>query len=260
MNLLDIIIACKKKELTESIRLNRFKDLEKSINFNRKCIPLSESILSQDKTGIIAEFKRKSPSKGIINSDVSIEEVTSGYSREGASGLSVLTDFEFFGGTVADLSLARKLNSTPILRKDFIVDEYQVVESKAIGADAILLIAAILHKKGLLKLARLARSIDLQVLLEVHNAHELEMVNEFVNIIGVNNRDLTTFLVNTRLSFSLADKIPEGFVKISESGISSPHIIKQLKQAGYQGFLIGEKFMNNSDPVAAFSDFIKMMN
>ncbi|OFY78538.1 MAG: indole-3-glycerol phosphate synthase, partial [Bacteroidetes bacterium RBG_19FT_COMBO_42_7] len=199
MNLLDKIIANKKKELAELIGLKPVKELERNEFFTRSIIPLTESILSPGKTGIIAEFKRKSPSQGILNNQVDIGIVTTGYAREGASGLSVLTDHEFFGGDINDLMLVRKLNSIPVLRKDFIIDEYQVIESKAAGADVILLIAAIIPENQILKLARLARSIGLQVLMEVHNVTEIQMVNEYVDIIGVNNRDLRTFKIDTKL-------------------------------------------------------------
>jgi indole-3-glycerol phosphate synthase len=185
--------------------------------------------------------------------------VTTGYFRSGASALSILTDYDFFGGTDADLSCARELNPIPILRKDFIIDEYHIIESKAIGSDAILLIAAALDKYKVLKLSRLARSLGLQVLLEVHNAGELDCVNEYVNIVGVNNRDLSTFKVDTEISVQLASEIPPEFVRISESGISSVQTIKKLKKCGYQGFLIGESFMLTSDPVSAFSEFVKLI-
>jgi len=259
VNLLDKIIANKKKELVELIKLKPVKELEHNKYFTRGIIPLTESILSPGKTGIIAEFKRKSPSQGILNNQVDIGIVTTGYAREGASGLSVLTDHEFFGGDINDLMLVRKLNSIPLLRKDFIIDEYQVIESKAAGADVILLIAAIIPENQILKLAHLARSIGLQVLMEVHNVTEIQMVNEYVNIIGVNNRDLRTFKIDTKLSFELADKIPGDFVKISESGISSFDTIIKLKKAGYQGFLIGEKFMKDKDPVFSFAELTRLL-
>jgi indole-3-glycerol phosphate synthase len=257
MTILDKIIAHKKKELITIEAATSVGDLENRKLFKRQPVSLSEFLLNKSKTGIIAEFKRKSPSKGIINSEASVVEVTSGYFREGASGISILTDNKFFGGSSADLSLARENSVFPILRKDFITDEYQVIESKAIGADAILLIAAAHEKKGILKLAYLARSLGLEVILEIHEAKELDMVNQYVNIIGVNNRNLKTFEVNTDISEELADKIPVGFISISESGISSHEIIKKLKTSGYQGFLIGEKFMSASDPVKAFAEFVK---
>lgn len=259
MTILDKIIAHKRKELSAVSKVTIVKDLEKSKLFKREVISLSESLCDKNKTGIIAEFKRKSPSKGIINSEASVAEVTSGYFREGASGVSVLTDNHFFGGSSADLFLARENDDLPILRKDFIIDEYQVIESKAIGADAILLIAAALKKYEILNLAHLARSLGLEILLEVHGEDELETVNQYINMIGVNNRNLKTFEVNTDISERIVNKIPPGFIRVSESGISSPQIIKRLKIVGYDGFLIGEKFMSTPDPIKAFSEFVKLI-
>jgi indole-3-glycerol phosphate synthase len=256
MNILDEIISTKKKELVISAELTPVSDLEKNTYFNREVISLSESLNKKTKTGIIAEFKRKSPSKGIINATSEVTDVTSGYFREGASGVSILTDTQYFGGSLSDLAKVRESGDFPILRKDFIISEYQVIESKAIGSDVILLIAAVLTKPVTLSLARLARSLGMEVLLEIHNADELIKINQYVNIIGVNNRNLKTFEVNTDLSLKISNKIPDDFLKISESGISSPQVIKSLKDAGYKGFLMGEKFMLSADPVKAFSKFI----
>jgi indole-3-glycerol phosphate synthase len=236
------------------------RDLEESSLFERQVVSLSESVTDKNKTGIIAEFKRKSPSKGIINSFSAVEEVTLGYCNRGASGLSVLTDSKFFGGSNGDLTNARKQSIIPILRKDFIIDEYQVIESKSIGADAILLIAAALDNIRIRCLSQLARSLGMEVLLEIHEQSELDKVNQHINIIGVNNRNLKTFEVNIENSELLAEKISSGFIKISESGISSPQVIRKLRNAGYDGFLIGERFMCTDDPVKAFSDFVKVIN
>jgi len=259
MTILDEIILHKRKELAQNIESTTIRDLEKRKLFKREPLPMTDFIVSPDKTGIIAEFKRKSPSKGIINMEATVEEVTTGYFRSGASGLSVLTDFTWFGGNDSDLTRARELNLIPILRKDFIIDEYQVIESRSLGADAILLIAATLEKKKIQDLARCARSLGLQVLLEVHTREELGSLCVEVNMVGVNNRDLHTFIVDTEISTRLASDIPEEFVRISESGISSPLTIKRLMGAGYQGFLIGENFMSAPDPVVAFSDFVKLI-
>ena len=259
MNILDKIVQNKKKELQHLMELTSVRDLEKSLLFNRRTISLSESLSANTGTGIVAEFKRKSPSRGILNSLSSVKEVISGYIREGASGLSVLTDNRFFGGSANDLLCARENSIIPILRKDFIIDEFQVVESKSIGADTILLIAAILEEKTIFRLARLARSLGLEVILEIHEQDELHKVNSYINIIGVNNRNLKTFGINTDVSEKLSEKIPDGFLKISESGISSPLVIEKLREAGYNGFLIGENFMKASDPVKAFSEFVKCL-
>jgi indole-3-glycerol phosphate synthase len=256
MTILDKIIENKKKELEILSRATSIRSLENSSFFQRKVISLSEFLIDKNKTGIIAEYKRQSPSKGIINSKSQVGEVAEGYFREGASGVSILTDTKFFGGSNTDLITIRGKSLFPILRKDFIIDEYQVIESKSIGADVILLIAAVLDTKDILRFSELASSLGMEVLLEIHEPHELHMVNPYVNIIGVNNRNLKTFEVNTDISEDLAEKIPDGFLKISESGISSPFRIRKLKAAGYNGFLIGEKFMSASDPVKAFSEFV----
>lgn len=259
MTILEKIIMQKRRELVITQEAKPMKELIKSRLFGRKSLSLTEAVINEGKTGIIAEFKRKSPSRGIINGQAILEEVTTGYFRSGASGLSILTDLEFFGGTNEDLTRARELNPIPILRKEFILDEYQVVETKAIGADAILLIAAVLDINQTKNLARFAQSLDLQVLLEVHQPAELDHLNEYVSMVGVNNRDLSTFAVDTEISVQMAHEIPQDFVKISESGITSPLTIKKLKGCGYQGFLIGENFMRSPEPAVAFSNFVKTL-
>jgi indole-3-glycerol phosphate synthase len=255
MTILDGIIENKKKELAILEKLTPVKELEKSGFFKRQAYSLSTALTEKTQTGIIAEFKRKSPSKGIINSFSATSDVVSGYFREGASGVSILTDTQFFGGSVSDLMNVRNKSEFPLLRKDFIIDEYQVVESKSVGADIILLIAAALPGSEILKLSALARSLGMEVLLEVHEPDELDKINQYVNIIGVNNRNLKSFDVDIEISVKMAGLIPPGFLKISESGISSASVINNLKSHGYNGFLIGEKFMSSTDPVRAFSDF-----
>lgn len=255
MTILDKIIENKKKELSILKKLTPVNELEKSGYFRRKPFSLSSFLTEKSRTSIIAEFKRKSPSKGIINSFSMAGDIVSGYFREGASGVSILTDTQFFGGSVSDLLVVRDKSEFPILRKDFIIDEYQVIESKSIGADTVLLIAAVLQRSEILKLSELARSLGMEVLLEVHEPDELDKVNQYVNIIGVNNRSLKSFEVDINISVKMAGLIPHGFLKISESGISSSATIKNLISYGYNGFLIGEKFMSCSDPVRAFSDF-----
>jgi len=256
MTILDKIIENKRKEVSLLAESTSVKSLENSEFFKRDIISLSKSLLDRNKSGIIAEFKRKSPSKGVLNSYSSVKEVTSGYFREGASGISVITDYQFFGGTNIDISSIREKSQFPILRKDFIIDEYQIIESKSIGADVILLIAAVLGKKEILNFSGLARSLGLEVLLEIHEYEELDKVNQHINIIGVNNRNLKTFEVKTDVSEVLAEKIPDEFLKISESGISSIQVLKKLRLCGYNGFLIGEKFMSSPDPVNAFAEFV----
>jgi len=258
MNILDKIVANKLKEIQRAKARISYTKLEESEFFNRKCYVFKDFLLDPARTGIIAEFKRKSPSKGIINDKVTVKNVTNGYAAAGASALSVLTDRNFFMGKKADLIAARKANILPVLRKDFMVDEYQVIEAKAFGADIILLIAAILTPAEIGKLATLAKSLGLNVLLEVHNLAELERsIHPNLDAIGVNNRNLADFSVSVETSYQLAPQIPQEFLKISESAISNPETIKQLKLAGFNGFLIGENFMKQEDPGKAMLEFVK---
>jgi indole-3-glycerol phosphate synthase len=261
MNILEKIIARKCEEVAERKSLYPVKLLEKSIFFSSPIVSLTKYVQRKDKSGIIAEIKRKSPSKGIINASVSIERTSIGYMQAGASALSILTDKDFFGGSSDDLMVARKFNFCPILRKDFVVDEYQIVEAKSIGADAILLIAAALPVKRLNELALFAKSLGLEVLMEVHTAEELTSNQEAeVELIGVNNRDLKTFIVSIDISKKLAPLMPKGKVLVSESGIDSPAAIVDLRKHGYEGFLMGETFMKHSRPEQAAKEFIKELN
>lgn len=257
MNILETIANHKRQEVDYKKSLYPIKLLEKSIFFNTYPLSLKKYITREDLSGIIAEFKRKSPSKGIINQFDTVERVTVWYMQAGASALSILTDEKFFGGSNNDLITARKYNFCPILRKDFIIDEYQIIEAKSIGADAILLIASLLNEKKVLDFAKFAKSLDLEVILEIHNENEINSCNEFVDIVGVNNRDLKTFNTNINISKQLADIIPSNFIKISESGINSTEDVSELKKYGYKGFLIGEKFMKSSRPGKACKNFIK---
>jgi len=257
MNTLEQIIAQKKKEVAERKSLYPEKLLERSTFFQSPTVSFKRYLLRTDKLGIIAEFKRKSPSKGMINKYADVERTSIGYMQAGASALSILTDTEFFGGKNEDLTTARKFNYCPILRKDFIIDEYQIVEAKSIGADAVLLLANVLNAEQIRQFAQFAKSFGLEVLLEVRDKDELQSVNEFVDAVGVNNRNLKDFTVNISQSFELADLIPSEFVKISESGIDSVQTIVELKNAGFNGFLIGETFMKNSRPEIACANFIK---
>ncbi|HXS37450.1 MAG TPA: indole-3-glycerol phosphate synthase TrpC [Flavipsychrobacter sp.] len=259
MNILEQIIAHKKNEVAERETLYPAKLLERSLHFKAPTVSLSNYITRKDKSGIIAEIKRKSPSKGIINKYASIEKTSIGYMQAGASALSVLTDELFFGGQNSDLTIARKYNYCPILRKDFIINEYQVIEARSIGADAILLIASVLPAQRIKEIARFARSFQLEVILEIHSRKELKAINPFIDIIGVNNRDLSTFKTDFKNSIDLLPYLPSDFVKISESGITTPHIASELIDAGYDGLLIGEQFMRNSLPERSCGDFIKQL-
>jgi len=259
MNILEQIILHKKQEVAQRKAAVSIAQLKDGNLFNRKPLSLKDSLLDSGKTGIIAEFKRRSPSKGAINENADVAVVTGAYAANGASGLSVLTDGHFFGGSSEDLTRARA-NKIPILRKDFIIDEYQIVEAKAIGADAILLIAACLSPAEVRRLAAFARSLQLETLLEIHKEEELEHICEETDIIGVNNRDLKSFTVDINRSLSLIERMPADKIKISESGISNIEAILRLRQAGFNGFLIGENFMKEQDPAIAFASFVNRLN
>lgn len=256
--ILDKIIADKLIEVTERKASISIYDLEKSTDFNRKCLSMKQSLLNSE-SGIIAEFKRKSPSLGWIHEHADVQAVTAGYSDAGASGISILTDFPYFGGTPSDLISARPQIKCPVLRKDFIVDEYQLYEAKAMGADVILLIAAALSSSQTKQLGRKAHELGLEVLLEVHNRAELDHANEFVDMLGVNNRNLKTFEQSIQVSFDLANLIPNNFAKVSESGISKVETVRELREAGYCGFLMGENFMKEENPAKALSTFIQKL-
>src|SRR4030042_5821938 len=212
MNILDEIVAYKRIEVKEQKSRIPFKALEQTSLFERKILSLEDSLKNTSKTSIITEFKKKSPSRGIINDEATPELVTKGYADAGAAGLSVLTDNKYFGGSPEDLIKAREVNEIPILRKDFTVDEYQIIQSKAIGADAILLIAACLSHQQLKEFARTAKSLGLQVIMEIHKLSELSLLNEFVDIVGVNNRNLKTFEGDINTSIELIKHIPSEFV------------------------------------------------
>jgi len=255
MNILDKIIEHKRVEVAQRKEAIPVAKLESSPLFGRRALSLKQFLTDPSRTGIIAEFKRRSPSRGVINDQVDVVTVTKGYAAAGASCLSVLTDTAFFGGSSEDLQRAR-VNEIPILRKDFIIDEYQIIEAKAIGADVILLIAACLTPEEVQRLAEFARGLGLEVLLEIHNEEELKHICEATEIVGVNNRDLKTFTVDIQRSIDLSKKIPEDKILVAESGISKIETILHMKDAGFTGFLIGENFMKEKDPEAAFGAFV----
>ncbi len=259
MNILDTIIEHKRKEVAERKRATPTTVLEESQFFSREVLSLRSYLTDPAKTGIIAEFKRRSPSKGVINDRVTVEAVTRGYAAAGASCLSVLTDEKFFGGTAEDLRQAR-INNIPILRKDFMIDEYQIIEARAMGADVILLIAACLSPAEVRRLARFAESLGLEVLLEIHNEEELDHICDETLLVGVNNRDLKTFTVDVERSIRLSKKTPSGKLLIAESGINEVATILHMKKAGFQGFLVGEHFMKEKDPGAAFGAFVHQLS
>lgn len=256
MNILDKIIADKKNEVALKRALISTIQLEKYPLFDFNTTSLATA-LRNSKSGIIAEHKRRSPSKSIINQDLNVQDVAIGYETAGVCGMSVLTDTKYFGGSLDDLILARASVKMPLLRKEFIIDEYQILEAKAHGADVILLIAAVLSKAEIKRFSEMAKGLGLDVLLEVHNLEELEKsIMPSLDMLGVNNRNLKTFEVSTDISKQLSEKIPNEFVKVSESGISSIEAIQDLKNYGYQGFLIGENFMKTDDPGKSASAFI----
>ena len=256
MNILDKIILHKKQEVAAQKVKVPFEKLLQSKNFSRKCFSLIDNLKSESTTGIIAEFKRKSPSKGFINEHANVVEITKAYTNGGAAALSVLTDTHFFGGTNEDL-IAARINKIPILRKDFIIDEYQIAEAKAIGADVILLIAACLSIAEVKLLAAYAVSIGLEVLLELHDEEELNHICEHTILVGINNRNLKDFNVDVNASLNMAKKIPDSKIKIAESGINDVAMIKIFADAGFRGFLIGENFMKEANPADAFYNFVK---
>lgn len=256
MNILDKIVADKKKEVALKKKIISASHLEKYPLFTREISSLSRAIKNSS-TGIIAEHKRRSPSKAVINQDLNVQDVAKGYEEAGVSGMSVLTDGKYFGGSLDDLLLARASVNLPLLRKEFIVDEYQIIEARAYGADVILLIAAVLSPQEVKIFSELAKKLRMEILLEVHNLEELEKtITPGIEMIGVNNRNLKTFEVSTEISKQLSEKIPGEFIKVSESGISSVDAILDLQEYGYKGFLVGENFMRTDDPGKSAADFI----
>ncbi len=259
MNILQTIIDQKRTEVEVAKKEFPATMLQQTAHFNRDTLSLKQFLLDPAKTGIIAEFKRRSPSRGSINETAGVVEVTTAYAAHGASGLSVLTDHHFFGGCNTDLQAAR-INQVPILRKDFIIDEYQLIEARSIGADVVLLIAACLSATRVKELASFARSLQLEVLLEIHGEEELEHICDDTELVGVNNRDLKTFVVDIERSIQLSKKIPAHKIKIAESGIHNVETICNFKNAGFHGFLIGENFMKQPDPTIAFAEFVDQLN
>jgi indole-3-glycerol phosphate synthase len=259
MDILEQIIEYKRSEVEKRKAAISVSQLQARPLFRRPTLSLRHSLLDESKTGIIAEFKRRSPSKGNINIAADVLKVTTAYTRYGASGLSVLTDQHFFGGSDEDLQASR-VNAIPILRKEFIIDEYQITEARSIGADVILLIAACLLPAEVKRLASFARSLNLEVLLELHGEDELGHICDEAGLIGVNNRNLKTFVVDIDRSLRMAESIPVDRIKIAESGISSVKNIALFKQHGFQGFLIGENFMKEPDPTIAFAEFVKSLS
>ena len=257
MKILDNIISDKKIEIETLSKIVSISDLEKQKDFTKQCKSLKESI-KKSKSGIICEFKRKSPSNEKINYKSNISEVINGYEKAGAVGVSILTNKKYFDGSIKDINEVKNNLDIPILRKEFIISEYQIIESKSIGADAILLIASILDKEEIKNYSSLAKSLGLEVLLEIHSIEEFNKIsNTDIDIIGVNNRNLDTLDIDIENSIEMFENIPSEFIKISESGISKVDSIIKLIKVGYDGFLIGENFMKTSKPGESAYHFIK---
>ena len=257
MDILEKIVVDKRQEVALKKQLISIDSLEKFPLFERKSPSLTRS-LNEAEVGIIAEHKRRSPSRAVINNSLDVHKVAQGYQNAGASGMSVLTDGKYFGGSLDDLILARSTTDLPLLRKDFTIDEYQIIEAKAYGADVILLIAAVLEQSEIQKFSELAANLGMEVLLEVHNLQELNnSLVPGIQMLGVNNRNLKTFEVDLNTSRELSRHIPDGMVKVSESGISNSEAIRDLQEFGYRGFLVGEHFMKTDDPGKSAKEFIQ---
>lgn len=258
MTILEQIVADKRLEVAmrkQAVPMEHIKKMSEGLKPGRSL----KLALTNSSTGIISEFKRKSPSKGYIHPDAQVASVVQAYQNAGCSGVSVLTDQDYFGGTIGDFKEARAVLDCPVLRKDFMIDPYQVYESKILGADVILLIAASLTMDEAYDLGELAHELGMEVLLEVHSEEELEYISRFTDIVGVNNRNLKTFKTDVQTSFDLASKIPSTILRISESGLSDPATVNALREVGYRGFLMGETFMKNENPGEALATFIKGM-
>jgi indole-3-glycerol phosphate synthase len=256
MDVLDKIIAFKRSELEGKKKFRPVRKFANSAFFKLK-MPSFHDALAKPGPSIIGEFKRKSPSYGIININAEVEQVARGYEEAGIAAMSILTDMEFFGGEVHDLQNVAGFVKIPLLRKDFIVDEYQVVESKSIGASAILLIAAVLSKKEVGTLTELSLNLGMDVLFEIHDEKDLEKMSHKINIIGVNNRNLKTFEVNMDHSRELFSCLPVNCLKVAESGFQTYREVTKLFTAGYNAFLIGGKFMRSKNPGKVAAQFIK---
>ena len=257
MSILAKIVSDQRKEITLKKTVVSQAQLQVMPLYDRQTISFSDRIKNTP-LGIVAEHKRRSPSKPMIKLQSRAAEVAAGYEKAGVAAMSVLTNGQYFGGSVEDLILARAACDLPLLRKEFIVDAYQIYEAKAFGADAILLIAACLKAEDSKQLAKTAKDIGLDVLLEVHNLQELEQAPlGYVDIVGVNNRNLKDFSVDLNTSLMLASHIPSDKLKISESGITSYNAIEKLKQAGFDGLLMGEHFMLQDSPGKAAQKFIQ---
>ena len=254
MSLLSTIIEHKKAETAARKARYPIPFLEAQAHYALPRRSFRQHLLSS--SGVIAEFKRKSPSKGIIHEHADVKKVTTGYRDAGVAGISILTDETFFGGSSEDLKMARNGTPCPLLRKDFVLDPYQIIEARAIGADAILLIASVLEAPHLRTLTKLAQDLGMEVLVEIHDPSELEKLPEAADMVGVNNRNLRSGIVDVQHARQLVTQLPKSTLKVAESGITTPEDVLLLRNAGYQGFLIGTVFMEQASPEAACAKFM----
>lgn len=259
-DILQEIVATKRAEVDRRKRETDLQALYRQAETPRTTRHSLREALRSSSTGIISEFKRRSPSKGWINRNADAQSVVRAYQQAGATALSVLTDTPYFGGTDDDLRAARQACSLPILRKDFTIDEFQLVESRVLGADAVLLIAAALTREQCRRFAEIAHQLELEVLLEIHDQSELDYYSEYVDVLGVNNRNLGSFHTDVANSFRLIEQMPQEATPISESGISNPDTVKELRAIGFKGFLIGENFMKTEAPGDSLKSFINALN
>ena len=258
MNVLEKIIAYKREEIAVRKLMVTEEELFASEYFDRSCLSLEKALLPEGSSGIIAEFKRRSPRSGNIHPGADVSKVTEAYARSGATALAVFTDNHFFGGNTEDIVLARK-NELPVIRQDFIIDPYQVIATKAMGADAILLIAACLSKKKLKELASLAKKQGLETIIEIHAETELSHICNETDMICFNNRDPKDFKIDAGKAILLSQVARSGKIEIAGSGITDPGTVRLLRQEGFKGFLIGEFFMKEKDPGKALDEFIRQV-
>lgn len=255
-DILKTIITAKRQEIAAKAALGLYDTIiESAAACTHEVISMSRA-LAASQSGIIAEFKRRSPSKGDIHPAADVASVVPAYENSEAAACSILTDTRFFGGSLNDLALARSLTRLPLLRKDFIIDERQIFEARAFGADAVLLIAAALSFDEICRFTNTAHSLGLEVLLELHDESELDRLVATVDMVGINNRNLSTFATDTKASVRMASSLPDSMVKVAESGITDMKEVSHLRKAGYRGFLIGETFMKHDNPGHALKSFI----
>lgn len=256
MNILDTIADNKRREV-EAMKLIIDEDRMFALARQSKRTPLSlKGAMHGNYSGIIAEFKRRSPLRGNLNPHADVATVVAGYARYGAAACSIITDTRFYGGSITDLAVARKHVQLPLLRKDFLVDKYQIAESFVFGADAVQLIASMLTLEEIESMMVVAHSFGMEVLMDISSEKDIAKIPACTDLIGVNNRDHNSFSVNLDASYNMISRLPKGITRIAESGICSHNDIHRLRAIGYDGFLIGETFMKKDNPAQALDTFI----